>query len=93
MYDSTTTKMYLVQAYQNFRLHRSISSIFWYTCIPFPNYIPHSKGPVPLTDEHKAYAKRTPKFQGWHQPFSSTLKIDKTVENLKKTKWKKNGQG
>ena len=31
----------------------------------------------PLTDEHKGYAKRSTKFQGWHHPFSSALKIAK----------------
>ena len=39
---------------------------------------------IQLTDEHKEYAKRSTKFRGWHHPFSSALKIDKSVENLRK---------
>ena len=41
---------------------------------------------IPLTDEHKEYAKRSTKFRGWHHPFSSALKIDKSVRENKMEK-------
>ena len=58
----------------------------------FKIYIPHPKGPTDRWTQSN-YASRTPKFQGWHHPFSSTLKIDKTVKNLRKQNGKRMDKG
>ena len=49
--------------------------------------------PGPTDRWTQRVCERTPKFRGWLHPFSSALKIDKTVENLRKQNRKRTDKG